>query len=252
VAQRIFEDAFDFYRRKREALARPFHRSIKQLVESDREDKPERIFVDFSDGRRALRAVTEVQDTLESQGQEVNDALERTAMLSMIDEHWTEHLRSLDEVKEGIGLRAYGRQDPLVAYKLEAFELFKQLMKRINHEVVSFVMRAGPLVEDRQRSADDKRIRRRLDPSRAQEQHESQEADYSVKMGQGDTRQSSAERDPSSGDGKPQPVVVEDEPGRNDKVTIRNTTTGDTAKLKYKYAKKKLDKGWSLITVHDD
>ena len=252
VAQRIFEDAFDFYRRKREALARPFHRSIKQLVESDREDKPERIFVDFSDGRRALRAVTEVQDTLESQGQEVNDALERTAMLSMIDEHWTEHLRSLDEVKEGIGLRAYGRQDPLVAYKLEAFELFKQLMKRINHEVVSFVMRAGPLVEDRQRSADDKRIRRRLDPSRAQEQHESQEADYSVKMGQGDTRQSSAERDPSSGDGKPQPVVVEDEPGRNDKVTIRNTTTGDTAKLKYKYAKKKLDKGWSLITVHED
>ena len=55
----------------------------------------------------------------------------------------------------------------------------------------------------------------------------------------------SAQRDPSVD--KKEPVVVADEPGRNDRVTIRNNSTGETTTLKYKYAKKKLKQGWTLI-----
>ena len=88
---------------------------------------------------------------------DLDDALERTAMLTLIDERWTDHLRSLDEVKEGIGLRAYGQRDPLVEYKMEAFRLFKEVLEQISRDVVSFVFRAGPLVEKKQATASTRR-----------------------------------------------------------------------------------------------
>jgi preprotein translocase subunit SecA len=60
-------------------------------------------------------------------GSELMSRLERFAMLSVIDHKWKEHLREMDDLKEGIGLRAYGQKDPLVEYKSEAFKLFMGL-----------------------------------------------------------------------------------------------------------------------------
>jgi preprotein translocase subunit SecA len=57
-------------------------------------------------------------------GSEMMARLERYATLSVIDHKWKEHLREMDDLKEGIGLRAYGQKDPLVEYKTEAFQLF--------------------------------------------------------------------------------------------------------------------------------
>jgi preprotein translocase subunit SecA len=57
-------------------------------------------------------------------GSELMARLERYATLSVIDHKWKEHLREMDDLKEGIGLRAYGQKDPLVEYKTEAFQLF--------------------------------------------------------------------------------------------------------------------------------
>ncbi len=209
MIDRVYEAAVNFYERKRDVLAEPFHNSMRQIAESDQENKPERVFVDFTDGKRVMRAVVKVNDALETRGQEVNDALERVSMLSFIDMHWTEHLRNLDEVKEGIGLRAYGQRDPLIEYKMEAFKLFKDMIGAVNHDMVSFVFRAGPLVDGQQarrpaRSAQ----RRRLDPKRARSSHVSTQS-YGVKVG----KRSAAERDPTA---KAQPVVVGEKVGRND------------------------------------
>lgn len=209
VAQQAFDTAVEFYTKKRDALARPYFESMQRLMESDVETKPERVFVDFSDGFRALRTVVKIDEALESHGHEINNALERTAMLTLIDERWTEHLRSLDEVKEGVGLRAYGQRDPLIEYKMEAFRLFSEVIQQINHEVVSFVFRAGPLVDRQTRSADTARRRGRLDPNRARAQHDSMEPSYGVK-GNG---QSGADRDPTV---KSKPVTVGEKVGRND------------------------------------
>ncbi len=209
VAEKVFDDAVEFYHRKREALAQPFRDGIRRMMEGDVENKPERVYVDFSDGRKMLRAVLKVDEALESDGMAVNDAIERSAMLSIIDEKWTEHLRELDEVKEGIGLRAYGQRDPLVEYKMEAFKLFTEMMAEINEAVVSFVFKAGPLVDaPAQRGRPQQR--RRLDPNRAQTQHDSMEPSYGVTAPGG---QSSADRDPTAAQ---QPVVVGEQVGRND------------------------------------
>ena len=72
--------------------------------------------------------------------------LERFAVLHIIDERWREHLREMDELKEGIFLRAYGQRDPVVEYKKEAFEIFSRMIKEIDVEVMSFVFRYVPEV----------------------------------------------------------------------------------------------------------
>ncbi|MDZ4701601.1 MAG: preprotein translocase subunit SecA [Rhodothermales bacterium] len=210
VTDKVMAAATEYYTRKREALARPFADSMTRLLESDAEQKPERIFVDFTDGRRLMRVTVRVTDAAESQGHAINNALERVALLVFIDEHWTEHLRGLDEVKEGIGLRAYGQRDPLVEYKIEAFRLFGEMMNTINQDVVSFVFRAGPLVNN---AAAPRRTARpaqqRLDPKRAQASQPTDSPSYGV----GGKEPSAADRDPTAG---PQSVVVGEKTGRND------------------------------------
>ena len=246
LAERIFNDALDYYRRKRDALAQPFHNNLKSLADDAEADTPEHVFVDFTDGSRLIRALADVDDALDTDGQEINDALERTAMLQVIDEKWTDHLRELDELKEGIGLRSFGRKDPVVEYKMEAYELFATMMGQIAEEVVSVVFKAGPVLEQAETAQQDEGPAGRLDRSRAKTQHDSAEPTYGVNYdGSGQGGNQAAERDPTVD--KKQPVVVADEPGRNDWVKIRKNSSGETATLKYKHAKKKINKGWTLI-----
>ncbi len=69
-------------------------------------------------------------------GHEIMGRIERFAMLTVIDNKWKEHLREMDDLKEGIGLRAYGQKDPLVEYKNEAYDMFVQLINTIRNETV--------------------------------------------------------------------------------------------------------------------
>jgi preprotein translocase subunit SecA len=64
---------------------------------------------------------------------------ERIVMLNVIDNQWKDHLLSMDELKQGIGNRAYGQKDPLVEYKKESFELFSAMMDRIEDETVRYL-----------------------------------------------------------------------------------------------------------------
>ncbi|PAP76481.1 preprotein translocase subunit SecA [Rubrivirga marina] len=217
VVEYLLDEATAHYRRKRTALAGPFYTSAKQMMENAEEDKrPKKLFVDFTDGRKVLRATVTPDAVLESKGQEINDALERAAVLSVIDEKWTEHLRDLDEVKQGVGLRAYGQKDPLIEYKMEAFRLFKELVQTVDEEVVGLVFKAGPLVQgDSQRQAA-RRVTQvtkpRLDANRATATQEKATPDYATQMG-GDGAPSSADRDPTA---KATPVTVDKSVGRND------------------------------------
>ncbi|WP_434968534.1 preprotein translocase subunit SecA [Rosettibacter primus] len=77
-------------------------------------------------------------------GSDLMARLERYAVLSVIDEKWKEHLREMDDLKEGIGLRAYGQKDPLLEYKAEAYNLFIQLLEHIRNEVISFAFKFWP------------------------------------------------------------------------------------------------------------
>ena len=75
---------------------------------------------------------------------------ERMVMLSVIDGLWKDHLLSMDHLKEGIGLRGYAQQDPLVAYKRESFDLFEAMMLKFQEDTVRFLFRMQILGPDGQ------------------------------------------------------------------------------------------------------
>lgn len=87
--------------------------------------------------------------------------LEKYAVLNTIDDRWREHLREMDDMKEGIYLRAYGQKDPLLEYKKEAFILFSQMIGDINLEVIATAFKYFPESqsnEDRKRAEDAQRL----------------------------------------------------------------------------------------------
>ncbi len=74
-------------------------------------------------------------------GSELIAQIERFAMLSVIDEKWKEHLREMDDLKEGINFRAYAQKDPLIEYKKDGFEMFVNMLEEISNEVIVTVFK---------------------------------------------------------------------------------------------------------------
>lgn len=82
------------------------------------------------------RALEFYENKEEAIGTEYLREIERRIMLQTIDTNWMSHLEAMDDLKEGIGLRAYAQNDPLVAYKIEAYQMFKEMRDNINEEVI--------------------------------------------------------------------------------------------------------------------
>ena len=152
---------------------------------------------------RIMESARTFYDKKESMlGSEMMARLERYATLSVIDHKWKEHLREMDDLKEGIGLRAYGQKDPLVEYKTEAFKLFLTLLEEIRNDTVSFTFKFFP------QAPEEVQNRRRRQPARMVETKQSAD-----RMGITTNRSSDGEEQRA---GKPQPVQVGEKIGRND------------------------------------
>src|SRR5699024_3152214 len=168
-----------------------------------------------------------------------------TAVLSIIDDKWMDHLRELDAVKEGVGLRAFGQKDPLLEYKREAFEMFKQLLDEINQEAISLIWKAIPEMQaDQARLKQAPEERAKVDMDRAKTEH-SDATNMGFKAG---AQQQNGGQQQRRSDQKPKPVTVEDEPGRNDHVKIQNMSSGEVIDIKWKKAKRMIEQdSWVLI-----
>ena len=130
-------------------------------------------------------------------GEEMMRQLERYAMLRVIDEKWKEHLYDLDQLKTGIGLRAYGQRDPLIEYKKEAFGLFTEMLQRTDEEALELIYKLQIAEKER--------------PSRREPEREMKAVHQStIGMGYAST-QPAEEVAP----GKPKPVKVGQKIGRN-------------------------------------
>jgi preprotein translocase subunit SecA len=92
-------------------------------------------------------------------GEELMRQHERFVILQIIDTQWKDHLLTMDHLKEGISLRAYGQRDPLMEYKRESFELFGAMKDRIEEEVVRYLMLLEPMTRE-ERAAEEARRRR--------------------------------------------------------------------------------------------
>ncbi len=77
----------------------------------------------------------------QSVGPEVMRDLERLVLLRVVDQKWMEHLDAMDDLRDGIGLRAYGQRDPLIEYKMEAYEMFENMVASIREDAVRILLR---------------------------------------------------------------------------------------------------------------
>lgn len=243
----IIERAFEVYRNKEKMIAEPLYRVVQQIEASDAEKKPNKIQVIFTDGVRRMRVVVDVEKAAKNEGREVARALERTAILSTIDDKWMEHLRELDTIKEGIGLRSFGQKDPLLEYKKEAFEMFKQLLDNINQDTISLIWKSIPEMQaDPSRVQQAQKQKSKVDIDKAKTQHaDSTNMGFRAAQPQQNGGQGGQAAAPGQ---KRQPVTVEDEPGRNDHVKVQNLSTSEVKEVKWKYAKRMIDEeGWILV-----
>jgi len=122
----------------------PFERELKELfglalaqadVSWEKVNRPQL--------REAVTAAVEqrFEERERTIGAEQFRQLERYLILSVLDAQWKDHLLALDHLKEGIGMRAYGQRDPLVEYKRESFDLFQEMMERVEDQVVQYLYR---------------------------------------------------------------------------------------------------------------
>ncbi len=88
------------------------------------------------------KVVKEYESKLKDLPPEIRDEFEKAITLNIIDNYWMEHINTLSHLREGIGLRGYGQEDPLRAYTMEGFDLFDQMQQRIDKDVTTFLVRA--------------------------------------------------------------------------------------------------------------
>ncbi|MDR0433716.1 MAG: SEC-C domain-containing protein, partial [Gracilibacteraceae bacterium] len=96
-----------------------------------------------------LDRVEEYYDERErNYGADLMRAIERNIVLRVVDSRWKDHLDAMDDLRDGIGLRAYGQRDPLVEYRNEAYEMFQAMIGAIQEDVVTYVLRVTPRVTE--------------------------------------------------------------------------------------------------------
>jgi len=108
-----------------------------------------RIAIPFTDGSPGkLPIAADLEQAIQSEGRSIMRDIEKAVTLAIIDEEWKEHLRSMDELKESVQSASFEQKDPLVVYKMEAYELFEQLVYRINERTTAFLARGTLLLGD--------------------------------------------------------------------------------------------------------
>ncbi len=212
LAERLYNEATENYRRKTDAMVSQTLPVIKNI----RKEQGEHIInvaVPFTDGKKGIQALANLDRYLATEGRELNDALERSITLALIDDAWKEHLRAMDDLRHSVQTAGYEQKDPLVIYKIEAFNAFKQMDDEVNKNIVSFLCHcgipmeqtnAGRIREGREQKTDMSKMRQRKEEFAGSggngPEYLSQENEYN---------------DPSAPI-KQEPIRVEPKIGRND------------------------------------
>ncbi len=142
LTDKLFEEVSAFYTRKSDAIIAQAMPVLNQVFE-ERGEQIEQIVVPFTDGLRSIQVPVGLRKAIDNGGREITKSFEKTIVLALIDESWKEHLREMDELKQSVQNAVYEQKDPLIIYKMEAFNLFKNMLNAVNKEVVSFLYKGG-------------------------------------------------------------------------------------------------------------
>ncbi|WP_183575238.1 preprotein translocase subunit SecA [Mucilaginibacter sp. X5P1] len=140
LTEKTFTEVMEFYKRKAEGIANQAYPVLKDVYDT-RGEYVENIMVPFTDGIHGIQIAVPLKKAIQNHGLEVFKSFEKMVTLSQIDDAWKEHLREMDELKQSVQNAVYEQKDPLLVYKFEAFELFRNMLAATNKEMVSFLFR---------------------------------------------------------------------------------------------------------------
>lgn len=206
LTQRLFEFAEKHYRDKSHQIAEAVFPVVKDVY-TNPSNTFENIVTPFTDGVRAIQVLANLKKSYESQGREMVTVFEKTVVLAMIDDSWKEHLREMDDLKQSVQNASLEQKDPLVVYKLESFNLFRDMIAKTSKDIISFLMKGGLPVEDNNNS------RQALPKARFTQEPVQQKPKEKLVESRNEDEVREANEQPKP---KQQPIRVEQKIGRND------------------------------------
>ncbi|HEY1031122.1 MAG TPA: preprotein translocase subunit SecA [Flavipsychrobacter sp.] len=147
IGDKLYHQVKEFYARKSAAISEHIMPTLTQ-IHAENGDRIENIVIPFTDGIRGIQVYANLKETVEGNGRPVIQQLEKGMTLALIDDAWKDHLRAMDDLRQSVQMASYEQKDPLLIYKFEAFNLFKQMMLETNKTIVSFLLRAGIPMQD--------------------------------------------------------------------------------------------------------
>ncbi len=210
LTQKLYDEAVNQYNHKKSEIGRQAL-PVFSNIRAQQGAHIVNVVVPFTDGRRGMQVLANLDKTMQTQGAELSNAMERSIALGLIDDAWKEHLRAMDDLKQSVQTASYEQKDPLVIYKIEAFNLFRRMESDLNKEMIQFLCHAGIPVEQEHDIREGRQ--EKTDLSRLRQQKTELDSRGVEEIPQGNDYY-----DPSSGDVavKQQPVHVGPKIGRND------------------------------------
>ncbi len=198
--------------------------SVIKNVYENQGDRYERIIVPFTDGgAKSLQVITNLKEAYESKGKSLTSDFEKNITLAIIDENWKDHLRKMDDLKQSVQNASYEQKDPLLIYKFEAFELFKNTVDKINKEVLSFLLKGEiPSQDASQITEAQNKKTEPLNVSKADVKNISEQTSQNFRQQQSVPVETFVRKRPKI--------------GRNERVIIKNIASGTEKEVKYKQA----------------
>jgi len=167
LTERVYADLKDLYERK-SANFIEFAFPVIEEVYKTRGESVETISIPITDGIKALQVLVNLKKAYESKGREMVTAFEKMTTLALIDDEWKEHLREMDDLKTSAQNAVFEQKDPLLIYKLESFDLFKNMINRLSKEILTILFKgqiatqeADNVKEGQQRRTDMSRMQTR-------------------------------------------------------------------------------------------
>lgn len=142
LTDKLYDLSTETYKLKNSVISQNTFPVIKDVYENQSATY-ENIVIPFTDGLKTLQVVTNLKEAYETEGDNIPLSIEKGVTLSIIDSAWKDNLRELDDLKQSVQNATYEQKDPLLIYKFESFNLFKQMIEQVNKDIVSFLMKAN-------------------------------------------------------------------------------------------------------------
>ena len=140
IASKLLDEASATLKRRMDRMAEQVDPAL-QAFYKEHGSQVEQIYVPVTDGRLMYNVVTNLKEAVESKSQSIAKSFMKTILLYTIDEAWERHLLAMDELQNAVRTASYENKDPLVIFKVEAYELFKRMIDDLNVKITEIIMR---------------------------------------------------------------------------------------------------------------